>query len=145
MAGATLRVIRRLFGLPRPRFRDRVVRVAAECFNMSDAEILSLATKAQAAGDAARAAPLLSVAAERGVVEAQFRLGEMFTKGDVPTERFPQGELSYRMQVAGVRWLTAAAQAGHSEAAARLASIVLIDADTTQREGAPARSELEER
>jgi TPR repeat protein len=107
-------------------------------------EILSLAMKAREAGDYSRAAVLLNVAAGRENAEAQFRLGEMFVEGDVPTERFPQGELSYRMQRTGVRWLTAAAQAGHVRAEARLASIVLVDANTPEREATQARRVREE-
>ena len=144
MFSATLRTIRRLFGLQRTSFQQLVERAEIECANINDVEVLSLALKAKEAGDCGRAATLLSVASGRGNAEAQFRLGEMFVEGDVPTERFPQGELSYRMQRTGVRWLTAAAQAGHVRAEARLASIVLVDANTPEREAAQARRVREE-
>ncbi len=142
MFTATGRAIRRLLGLQRPKFRETVERVGAECAGMTGEEIVALAAAASAAGDASRTAALLSVAAERGDTEAQFRLGGIFMNGEVPTERFPKGEVSYRMQRAGVRWLTEAAQAGHSEAAARLAAISLIDADIAPRSPPPpARSD----
>ncbi len=141
MLSAALGKIRRLFGLQRTPFQKLLERAETECANISDMEILSLASKAREAGDCARAAALLNVAARRDNAEAQFRMGEMFVEGDVPTEKFPQGELSYRMQRAGVRWLTAAAQAGHSMAEARLASIRTVDANPIDREIPPARRE----
>ncbi len=143
MFSATFRTIRRLFGFQRTSFQQLVERAEIECSNISDVEVLSLASRAREAGDCGRAATLLNVAAGRGNAEAQFRLGEMFVQGDVPTEKFPQGELSYRMQRAGVRWLTAAGQAGHSMAASRLASIQLVDANSMEREIPPARRERE--
>lgn len=134
MFNATKRAIRRMLGLQRPRFREAVQRAGVECAKMSEKDIVALAAAASLTGDATRAAALLTVASERGDIEAQFRLGVMFIEGDVPTERFPKGELSYRMQRAGVRWLTMAAEAGHSAAKTRLASISFIDADGAHRE-----------
>ncbi len=92
MFSATLRTIRRLFGLQRTSFQQLVERAEIECANISDMDVLSLALKAKEAGDCGRAATLLSVASGRGNAEAQFTLGEMFVQGDVPTEKFPQGD-----------------------------------------------------
>lgn len=141
---ATLRAIRRLFVAERTPFHKLVERAETECSTIRDVEIISRAAEAREAGDAARAAALLTVAAERRNPEAEFRLGKMFVDGDVPTDRFPQGELSYRRQSAGVRWLMAAAQAGHSMAEARLKAVTAVDSSPSERERAAPRREREE-
>lgn len=144
MLDEMLRMIRRLFGSQRTPFHQLVEIATAECSGLSDMEILSAAEKAREAGDCARAAVLLNVVAARDNAEAQFKLGQMFVEGDVPTERFPQGELSYRMQRIGVRWLMAAAKAGHSGAETRLGSIWLVDGNTTEVDRAPPHRELKD-
>ncbi len=60
MFSATLRTIRRLFGLQRTSFQQLVERAEIECANISDMDVLSLALKAKEAGDCGRAATLLA-------------------------------------------------------------------------------------